>query len=106
MDSTSRKGALGESGQTWTVDSSLTSADFRVGLNMSNGDHGGGKMVFYPLQELERGRITFGLLRVENRVFIEIITLCVRRWLVRDSGAGSLLVAAQVSLLTLLYLEW
>ena len=44
-------------------------------------------MVFYPLQELERGRITFGLLRVENRVFIEIITLCVRRWVVRDSSA-------------------
>ena len=42
----SHKDALGESGQTWTVDSSLTSVDFRVWSNMSNGDHGGVKWSF------------------------------------------------------------
>ena len=46
VDSTSQKGALGESGQTWTVDMSLSLVDYRVGLTMSNGDHGGVKWSF------------------------------------------------------------
>ena len=45
-DSTSRKSALDDSGQTWTVNSSLTSVDFRVLVNMSNGDHRGVKWSF------------------------------------------------------------
>ena len=60
MDSTSRKGALGESGQTWIVDSSLTSVDFGVLVNMSSRDHGGVKWSFIHFKELKRGRIAFG----------------------------------------------
>ena len=76
MDSMSHRGALGESGQTWTVESSSTFIHFRVWSNMSNGDHGGVKLSFTQFKS-QREKNNIWLLRVENRVLIrDIYPMC------------------------------
>ena len=67
-DSTSRKGALDELAQIWTVDSSLTSVDFGFLVNISNRDLGGVKLSFTHFKELERERTAFDYLSRERSI--------------------------------------